>query len=111
VAAARARLAALYRSGLDPDAMRIEKQREFGRMKFAYERLRADWGGYRGYDAWFARSLNNAYLASAANYQACVPGLRRELQESGSLPEFYRRADGLAKLGRAQRHARACGPP
>jgi predicted aminopeptidase len=110
VAAARARLAELYGSGLPLEAMRIEKQREFGRLKFAYERLRADWGGYRGYDGWFARSLNNAYLASAANYQACVPGLRRELQAAGSLPEFYRRAEGLAKLGRAERHARACGP-
>jgi predicted aminopeptidase len=108
VGAARARLASLYRSGLPIEPMRVEKQREFGRLKFDYERLRAAWGNYRGYDGWFARSLNNAHLASIATYQDCVPGLRRELDAAGSLPEFYRRAAALAQLGRAERHAQVC---
>jgi len=110
VGAARDRLARLYRSELAMEPMRIEKQREFGRLKFAYEQLRERWGGYHGYDTWFARALNNAHLASVAAYQSCVPGLRRELDAAGSLPEFYRRAAALAALDRAQRHARLCGP-
>ena len=56
--------------------MRIEKQREFGQLEFRYEQLRARWGGYAGYDGWFARTLNNAHLAAVATYEDCVPGLR-----------------------------------
>ena len=90
--ATRARLAALYASGQPVGTLRVEKQREFGRLKFEYEQLRARWGGYAGYDGWFARSLNNAHLASIATYADCVPGLRRLLEEAGSLPAFYERA-------------------
>jgi predicted aminopeptidase len=105
---ARSKLARLYRSGLPRDAMWIEKQREFGRLKFAYQQLKRRWGGYGGYDGWFARPLNNAHLASVATYESCVPGLRRELAAAGSLPAFYARAAALAKLDPAQRHALLC---
>ena len=105
---ARERAARLYRSGLAPAEMRVEKERAFGRLKFEYEQLRERWGGYRGYDGWFARPLNNAHLAAVATYQDCVPGLRRELDAAGSLRDFYRRAEALAGLDRAARHARVC---
>ena len=94
--AARERLAGLYASGAPAEELRIEKQREFGRLKFRYSLLRAQWGGYPGYDAWFARTLNNANLASVATYHDCVPGLARELEAAGSLPAFYARAAALA---------------
>ena len=90
--------------------MRIEKQREFGRLKFAYEQLRASWGGYRGYDGWFARSLNNADLASVATYRDCMPGLRMALQKAGSWPAFYERAAELSKLSVGARHEAVCAP-
>ena len=104
----RARLARLYDSGLPVDEMRVEKQREFGRLKFAYAQLQQRWGGYAGYDAWFARSLNNAQLASVATYQDCVPGLRRELEEAGSMPAFFERAAALAQLDARRRHEQLC---
>jgi predicted aminopeptidase len=104
----RERLRALYNSPLAPAMMAIEKQREFGRLKFEYSQLRARWDGYEGYDAWFARTLNNAHLAAAATYHDCVPGLERELAAAGSLPGFYERAQRLAELPRAQRHAAVC---
>jgi predicted aminopeptidase len=105
----RAGLERLYASPLPPADMRIEKNRVFGRLKFAYQQLRARWGGYAGYDAWFARPLNNARLASVATYHDCVPGLERELAAAGSLPAFYARADALAKLKPAARRAAVCG--
>jgi predicted aminopeptidase len=108
--ATRGRLASLYRSGLDVDAMRIEKQREFGRLKFEYEQLRARWGGYPGYDGWFARPLNNARLAAVATYRDCMPGLQRELDAAGSLPAFYERMEQLAELSAPERHERLCRP-
>ncbi len=91
--------------------MRIAKNREFGRLKFDYQALKAGWGGYAGYDTWFARPINNARLASVATYHDCVPGLERELAAAGSLPAFYARADALAKLTRAERRAAVCGAP
>ena len=94
--AARERLAQLYASGEPPEALRVAKQREFGRLKFEYTLLRARWGGYAGYDGWFARTLGNADLAAVATYHDCVPGLRRELEAAGSLPAFYARVEALA---------------
>ncbi len=105
---ARGRLAQLYASGLPPTAMRIEKQREFGRLEFRYEQLRAHWGGYAGYDGWFARLLNNAHLAAVATYEDCVPGLRHTLQAAGSLPAFYDEVEATRRLGVKERHARLC---
>ncbi len=105
---ARARLETLYGSGVSQESMRVEKQREFGRLKFAYEQLRARWGGYAGYDSWFARSLNNAHLASVATYRDCMPGLRRELEQAQSMRDFYGRAGALGKLSVVDRHVAVC---
>ena len=104
----RAALSRLYESSLPVPEMRIEKNREFGRLKFEYRNLRAQWAGYSGYDAWFARPLDNARLASVATYHDCVPGLERELAAAGSLPAFYARAESLAKLSREARRAAVC---
>ena len=104
----RAALSRLYESTLPAPEMRSEKNREFGRLKFEYRNLRAQWAGYSGYDAWFARPLDNARLASVATYHDCVPGLERELAAAGSLPAFYARAESLAKLSREARRAAVC---
>jgi predicted aminopeptidase len=107
----RGRLAQLYASSVPPDTMRSEKQREFGRLEFRYQQLRSRWGGYAGYDSWFARPLNNAHLAAVATYEDCVPGLRRALQEAGSLPAFYEKVESTRRLEVKARHAQLCGAP
>jgi predicted aminopeptidase len=105
----RLRLRQLYASGLPPAEMRVEKQREFGRLKFRHEQLRREhWDGYSGYDAWFARPLNNARLVAVATYEDCVPGLRRVLEEAGSLAAFYEQVAATRKLTVEERHARLC---
>jgi predicted aminopeptidase len=106
--AARERLALLYAAAAPGPGLWLEKQREFGRLKFEYAQLRARWGGYSGYDSWFARPLNNAHLAAVATYHDCVPGLQRELAAAGSLPAFYVRAAELAALPVAERRAAVC---
>jgi len=109
--AARGRLARLYASGLPPATMRSDKQREIGALKFHYAQLRAQWGGYAGYDGWFARPLNNAHLAAVATYEDCVPGLRLTLQATGSLSAFYDKVEATRRLDVKARHAELCGAP
>lgn len=106
----RARLARLYATQLAPETMRIEKQREFGRLLYRYEVMRRErWQGYAGYDAWFARSLNNARLAAVATYEDCVPGLQRLLRDAGgSLPEFYARVEATRGMALKERRAALC---
>jgi predicted aminopeptidase len=107
----RDRLARLYAADLPLATVRIQKQREFGALKFRYEQLRARWGGYAGYDAWFARALNNARLAAVATYEDCVPGLRHTLQAAGSLPAFYAKVESTRPLNVQARHAELCRAP
>lgn len=89
--------------------MRERKQQEFGRLKFDYQQLKSSWNGYSGYDAWFDRALNNAYLVSAATYHGCLPGLQRLLGSvNGELPRFYAEVRKLATLTKEARARLLC---
>jgi predicted aminopeptidase len=110
LSAARLELRAVYRSGLEPEAMRDQKREVFGRMREAYALLKAEWGGRAPFDIWFSHDLNNAHLASIATYYTCVPGFQRELTAvRGDLAAFYRRVQQLAKLSQRDRDALVCG--
>jgi predicted aminopeptidase len=99
---ARSNLARLYSSERPVAELRVEKQREFGRLKHRYRTgLREQWGGYPGYDAWFARTLDNSHLAAVATYQDCVAPLARELEFAGSFAAFYSRMEALDETARA----------
>jgi len=105
----REQLDQLYRSPLSEEMKRERKQYQFGLLKLQYADLKKNWNGYRGYDWWFNRTLNNAHLVSAATYYGCVPGLRRLLQSvDNDLPRFYAEARALAKLTTEARAAAVC---
>jgi predicted aminopeptidase len=64
------------------------------------------------YEEWIKEGLNNARLASEANYYDCLPGFERLLADEGNdLPRFYAAAKELARLPKAERHARLCRSP
>jgi predicted aminopeptidase len=104
----REELAALYRSGAAPDAMRARKAEILRALEEEYQTVKQrDWGGYAGYDPWFARKPNNAQLASIAIYSQMVPAFQALLrQEDGDLPRFYRAAKALATLPKDDRDAK-----
>jgi predicted aminopeptidase len=105
----REELDQLYRSPLSEAEKRERKQYRFGVLKLQYADLKKSWNGYRGYDWWFNRTLNNAHLISAATYYGCVPGLRRVLQSvDNDLPRFYDKARELGKLSTEARAAAVC---
>lgn len=102
----RGRLDALYRSGLPPAEMRVRKAALFGELGDDYHKLKASWGGFAGYDRWFAQKPTNALLASVAIYTQNVPAFEALLaREGGDMNRFYAAVRGLAKLRKAERTA------
>jgi predicted aminopeptidase len=107
VAEARAELAVIYAGPADEAGKRKLKAEAFARLRRAYEVQRGDWGGFAGFDRWFARSLGNAHLASVAIYTQRVPAFTALLRQSGGdLPRFYAAVRELAALPAAQRRQR-----
>jgi predicted aminopeptidase len=84
---------------------RAAKAQIIVRLRQNYEKLKADWGGYDGYDRWFNQTLNNAQLNTVAAYYDLVPGFRGLLQaHGGDLRKFYAEARNLAEVGKTKRH-------
>ena len=103
----RQRLALLYDRELSHDAMRAGKAAEFERLRATYGTLKEGWGGYDGYDRWFAQDLNNAHLAAVATYHRLVPAFRALLvQADHDIERFYALADELGELPHETRHER-----
>lgn len=103
----RAALEQHYRQDQGVAARRLGKARLLADMEDEYRRLKAAWGGFAGYDRWFAGKPNNATLASVALYTELVPAFRALLErEGGDLPRFYAAAKALAKLPKEERDAR-----
>ena len=88
----RERAAKLYREPLADDAKRAGKAKLFAELDADYGELKAkQWGGFAGYDRFFA-GMNNAHLASVATYEALVPAFRALLaRDGGDLPSSTRR--------------------
>jgi len=101
----RARLAKVYAQKMTPDQLRREKQDVFDDLRRRYDDLKREWGGYAGYDDWFAHDLNNAKLNTVANYYDYVPGFERLLESNGGdLEKFYAAAERLSRQPMDKRH-------
>ncbi|RLM48803.1 aminopeptidase, partial [Halobellus sp. Atlit-31R] len=72
----RGELEKLYASDASRENKRATKTRLFIALKDDYQVLKANWGGYAGYDRFFAEPLSNAHLASIATYNDFVPAFR-----------------------------------
>jgi predicted aminopeptidase len=85
--------------------MKEQKQRVFANLRSSYEQLKAGWGGYSGYDDWFARELNNAQLNTIANYYDFLPAFKRLLElNDGNMEKFYQAVEHLSNMDKDQRH-------
>jgi len=102
----RDRLGALYREPIADPAKRAGKARLLGEMEAEYRALKAQWGGFAGFDRFFAQKLGNAHLASIAAYTQLVPAFERLLAREGNdLARFYAAVRALAALPKAERDA------
>jgi predicted aminopeptidase len=109
----REQLAKLYASGLPAAQMREKKAAALEQLASEIRALEQRQGVHSSvYDEWLKEGLNNARLASVANYYDCVPGFERLLaQENNDLPRFYATVKELARLPMAERHEKLCRSP
>lgn len=101
----RGELERTYRSMVPDEEKRATKARLFLALQDDYQVLKANWGGYAGYDRFFAEPLSNAHLASVATYNDFVPAFRTLLRREKTWQGFYGAVNRLAKLDKETRHA------
>ena len=106
--ATRRELADIYEP---KEALRQETQGQVAMKNVAmqsfrdrYAQLKANWGGFAGYDPWAARANNAAFGAQAA-YDELVPGFEALFaREGGDWQRFYDAVKQLAALPQDERH-------
>ena len=106
VGGAAGRLKRLYAAGLADAEARAGKAAEFAALREGYGVLKAQWGGYAGYDRWFGQPLNNAHIASVAIYESLAPAFERLLDRSGGdMALFFAACERLSAMPPSQRRA------
>ncbi|HEY0063720.1 MAG TPA: aminopeptidase [Telluria sp.] len=102
----RRELERVYASSVPDAQKRAAKARLFQKLQDDYQVLKTSWGGYAGYDRFFAEPLSNAHLAAVAAYNDFIPAFRVLLAREKSFPKFYAAARALAELDKDERHLR-----
>jgi predicted aminopeptidase len=108
----RGELARLYAGSLVDAAKRERKAELMAAMRAEYESLKTGrWGGWAGYDGWFAQA-NNASFGVLAAYHELVPGFERLFERSASdFARFYAEVKRLAALPKDERRAALATTP
>jgi len=102
----RDKLQQLYAGAL-PEAEKLAAKAELlAQLRADYAQMKEQrWGGFAGYDTWFA-SVNNASLGVLAAYSEGVADFERLFeQQSRDFERFYAEVARIGALPKAQRHA------
>ena len=103
----RERLAVVYAGSGDAAGKRADKQQILAELRDRYQELKQNWGGYAGYDHWFAQDLNNAKLAGVSTYHRLAPAFMALFaQEGQDFSAFYRAAEQIGQLPPMARETR-----
>jgi predicted aminopeptidase len=102
----RDRLQAVYASPGSDEQKLADKAAVMAAMRDDYEQLKREgWGGYAGYDGWFARA-NNASMGLLSAYNELVPQFEQLFEQQGrDFPRFYAEVRRIAVLPSAERRA------
>jgi predicted aminopeptidase len=99
-------LSDLYASKQSTKRKREGKARIFAQLQAEYQQLKESWGGYAGYDRFFAEKLTNAHLASVATYNDLLPGFRALMVQQKDFRHFYAAVQSMSNLPSVERHER-----
>ncbi|MDB5807500.1 MAG: hypothetical protein JWN73_4822 [Betaproteobacteria bacterium] len=100
----RDKLEAIYKQPGSEADKRAAKEAVFADLRREYEQMKLGWGGFKGYDAWIAKDLNNAKLGSISTYSKLVPAFNTLLaREHDDLPRFYAKVKQLAAMPKDER--------
>ena len=102
----RQMLADNYASKTSMRHRRAEKARIFAHLQSDYLKLKESWGGYAGYDRWFAEPLTNAHLSAVGTYHDYLPAFRSLLKKERTFVRFYGAVQKMAALDFVQRQQR-----
>lgn len=95
----RGRMEALFEGPLADVEKLAAREVLFDALRADYAVLREAWGGFAGYDRWFAQRLTTAHLASIAAYDDLTPAFARLLAEQdGSMAAFHDAARQVSRL-------------
>jgi predicted aminopeptidase len=105
-------LEAVYASALPEPDKRERKAAVLAAMRSEHAAYKAGrWGGFAGYDGWFARANNAAFGVQAAYFEL-VPAFERLFESSGGdFPRFYAEVQRLAALPKDERRAKLVTSP
>ncbi len=100
----RERFNVLYASTASDADKRAGKIALMAELRADHETLKRErWGGFSGYDGWFARA-NNASLGVLAAYNELVPNFERLFEREGrDFSRFYAEIKRIAALPQAER--------
>ncbi|WP_034299866.1 aminopeptidase [Herbaspirillum sp. RV1423] len=99
----RSQLEADYESDAS-DADKLQRKAAiFDALRAEYQQLKARWGGFTGYDRWFAMPLSNAHLALVGTYHDRVPAFRALFRQGRGFADFFERVKALAALDKKPR--------
>jgi predicted aminopeptidase len=101
----RRQLQGTYQSDASDAEKHQRKAQIFDALRAEYQQLKQGWGGFSGYDHWFAMPLSNAHLALVGTYHDRVPAFRALFLQSRSFADFFARVKTLASLDKPQRDA------
>ena len=102
----RDRLAGVYASAASDAEKRSSKAELMQRLRAEHDAMKRErWGGFAGYDGWFARA-NNAAFGVLSAYTELAPGFERLFEREGrDFPRFYAAVRRVAALEKDARRA------
>jgi len=102
----RDQLEGLYASDRSDEAKLAAKSELLAQLRADYVQTKQQrWGGFAGYDPWFAH-VNNASLGVLAAYTELAGDFERLfVQQGNDFERFYARVAEIGALPKAQRHA------
>lgn len=105
-------LGEIYASEKNNENKLLLKAETIKQTRIKYSQLRKQWQGYKGYDNWFNKEINNAKLGSIGTYHRFVPAFKILMAQNKNKHKngeeiftgFFQAVEKISKLDKNERH-------